>query len=150
MFNALTIKLICGIVLLVLIGGSIYIISGLRADLAVSESNNIKLKSVITEQSATISTIQKDISTMSVINRDLSKLSRQQRRKIKELDNKFNIKANGTSRDLGDIARAKPTLINRIINRATRKVNRCMELSTSAVSKKGEVNNECPELIHSM
>ena len=134
------------IIVLVLASGTWWI-SGLRAANATYAANENILKSAISEQKLTISQLQEDVKDIKLINNDLISVIEEQQHEIDNLDEKFNTRANGTSRDFGDISRAKPGLINKIINRATNNVNRCTELATGAELKLNEKNKECPELI---
>ena len=49
--------------------------------------------------------------------------------------------------DLGLLAKAKPKLVENIINSATADANRCFEILTGSPLKAGEKNNECPWLM---
>ena len=69
---------------------------------------------------------------------------------VDRLNTVFRVSARGKSRDFGDITRAKPALVNKIVNRASNNVNRCFELAMGATLEDGETNNECKNLINSI
>jgi len=145
-----TIKLAAVAAIVLVLGFGTYYVSGLRADLAVSEANNAKLTQSILTQKKLIRRIQENFADIRIAQDELNIISEKQRQTIKELNTRFDVRANGTSRDFGDIARAKPGLINKIINRATKNVQRCNELATGAPLLKGESNNECKTLIYNL
>lgn len=49
--------------------------------------------------------------------------------------------------DLGILAKAKPKLVENIINNATEEANRCFEVLTGSPTVAGEKNSECPWLM---
>lgn len=132
-----------------ILAGGFYSYSNMKADLAVSEQNNKVLDEVITTQKLTIETQQKAYKIISVLNEELNTVKEQQQQEIRDLNNKFNVKVNGESRDFGAIARARPETISRIINNATKKVQRCFEIASGAPLNDGETNSECKNLIGS-
>ena len=121
----------------------------LKADLAVSESNTRALKESVALQSQVIATQEQQITQIQTANADLSKRNAELDKQVKDLDKKFNVKANGNSRDFGSIAAAKPETVNKLVDKATANVNRCFELATGAKLKDGETNAECKDLVNS-
>ena len=118
----------------------------LKADLAVSEANTKALKESMSLQTQVIEKQEHEISQVQTANADLSKRNNELDKQVKDLDKKFNVKANGNSRDFGAIAAAKPETVNKLIDKATANVNRCFELATGAQLKEGESNAECKDL----
>jgi hypothetical protein len=145
-----TIKLALVIVALLAAGGGYWYVTNLQANLVTSEANNVILKTANATQKVTIMKMVTDITDVKIINAELSQVVETQDKEIKELHDKFNVRANGTSRDFGAITRVKPGLIKKIVNRATKNVNRCFELATGAPILPGEKNNECKELIRTL
>ncbi len=121
----------------------------LKADLAVSESNTRALKESAALQSQVIAIQEQQITQIQTANADLSKRNAELDKQVKDLDKKFNVKANGNSRDFGSIAAAKPETVNKLVDKATANVNRCFELATGAKLKDGETNAECKDLVNS-
>lgn len=120
----------------------------LKADLAVSEANQKTLKESMVLQTQVIEKQEHEISQVQTANADLSKRNADLDKQVKDLDKKFNVKANGNSRDFGSIAAAKPETVNKLVDKATINVNRCFELATGATPREGESNAECKDLVN--
>lgn len=118
-----------------------------QQDLIVSQHNEVTLKEALETQGETLKTKELEYVTITKLSSDLRSIASTQEREIKELNDKLNVKANGQSRDLGELARAKPTMVQGIVNKATDDVNRCFEILTGSPVKEGEVNNECKDLV---
>ena len=118
-----------------------------QQDLVISQRNEIELREALETQGEALMT--KELEHVAVVNlsNDLRSVASAQAKEIKELNDKLNVKANGQSRDLGELARSRPAIIQGIVNRATDNVNRCFEILTGAPIKEGEVNNECKDLV---
>lgn len=121
----------------------------LKADLAVAQQNAERLKEATDLQNQVIAKQEREITQVQTANEDLTKRNNELDKQVKDLDKKFNVKANGNSRDFGSIAAAKPETVNKLIDKATANVNRCFELATGAKLKEGESNAECKDLANS-
>lgn len=139
---------ILGIAALVVAAG--WYVINLKANLAIAEQNTVTLMEGIDSQQTVIDELEENISKIKNINKDLNKAINTQLAEIRDLRNKFNISANGKSRDFGKITYANPEAIERIINGATKSVDRCYELITGAELKEGERNRECQAYIDSI
>lgn len=135
------------LIAIILFAGGLYYITNLKANLAIAQENTKKLETAVKDQQAVIANKKIEIEQIKTINTDLGEKLAQAQDQVKKLNEKFNISANGQSRDFGAITRVKPVLINKIINKATVKVNRCFELASGSEPKEGETNNECQDLI---
>lgn len=120
----------------------------LKADLAVSEANTKALKESAILQGQVIVKQEQEITQIQTANADLAKRNAELDKQVKDLDKKFNVKANGNSRDFGSIAAAKPETVNKLVDKATMNVHRCFELATGAKLKEGESNAECKDLVN--
>lgn len=118
-----------------------------KQDLIVSQHNEVVLNEALETQGETLKTKELEHVTVVNLSSDLRDIAKAQAQEIKELNNKLNVNASGQSRDLGELARAKPQVVQGIVNRATDNVNRCFEILTGATVKEGEVNNECKDLV---
>lgn len=121
----------------------------LKADLAVAEANTKTLKDSMELQNQVIAKQEQEIKMKDSLNEGLAKRNEELDKQVKTLDKKFNVKANGQSRDFGAIAAAKPETVNKLVDKATMNVNRCFELATGAKLKEGESNAECKDLVNS-
>lgn len=144
------IKYVVILVAVMMIAGGLYYVTNLKANLAIAEENSKKLEMAVQQQQAVIAQQRVDMESIKVINKDLNEKSKKLQKDIDSLNNKFNVNARAQSRDFGAITRAKPGIINKIINKATVKVNRCFEIASGAPIKEGEKNSECQELINSI
>lgn len=136
------------VVILVLVGGGWYV-TNLKADLAVSEMNNQKLKDGIDEQNALIEGMKKDIADIQKANTELQQQNEKQRKDVESLSKKF-------EKDIGKRASENPSLVERLVNRGTANAMRCLELASGAPLNEKEkaaktpleANRECPSLIN--
>lgn len=143
------IKTIAVLIIVTIILGSLWYISNLKANLAVSEMNNQTLQDSIKEQHALIEKMQKDIEDIQKINKEIHRYNDELKKDSENLARKFSTK------DLGVIAAEKPNVVERLINRGTENAMRCLELASGAPlteeeKKKtpSEANRECPNLIN--
>jgi hypothetical protein len=143
---------ILAIVLVVVAGG--YYIINLKANLAVSEMNNKMLEQGIADQRLEIQKMQQDISAIQKANADLAESSNRARADVIALQEKFSQDARGQSRDFGVLAKERPDLIQRLVNRGTRNAMRCLEIASGAARTpeeiaavtSSEINKECPSI----
>ena len=135
-------------------GGFIYV-KGLKADLATSEANNLKLEQSVESQKAVIEQQANDFKAILVANQELEKTNKTLAAEFAALDKRFNkINGRGEVRDLGDLAVKRTKPIERVINNATKKAMRCVEIAMGAeltekektATKKSEINSECPSI----
>jgi uncharacterized protein HemX len=148
------IKVVAILIIVLVFAGGFYYISGLRADLAVSELNNQKLQEGIEAQQALMEQMRADVAQIQTINQDLAKEADRQRQEVAQLQNRFSVNAKGEARDFGALAAEKPELVERAVNRGTARALRCLELASGAphteqelkATTSSEINRECPTL----
>jgi len=137
-----------------LAGGVAYVMK-LRADLAISEANNAKLESAVSDQKAVIEQQLKDVEAIRSAMAEQNALNEKLNASIQDLSDKFNkVNASGEKRDIGNLAEQKPKLMQRAINRGTKNALRCMEIAMGAeltedeknATKKSQINPECPDI----
>jgi len=135
-------------------GGFIYV-KNLQADLATSEANNLKLEQSVESQKAVIKQQADDFKAILIANQELEKTNKTLAAEFDALDKRFNkINGRGEVRDLGDLAVKRTKPIERVINSATKKAMRCVEIAMGAeltekertATKKSEINSECPSI----
>ena len=149
-----TIKAVTSLVIVLVIGFGLWYVTNLKANLAISQANEQKLKDAAEVQSQYIETLKQDFEQIQSINQDIVENKAKLDKQIKELKTKFNQSKNGNPRDFGVLAIAKPRPIERIINRASNNVNRCFEIVSGSpltekeinAKLKSESNNECPSI----
>jgi hypothetical protein len=149
-----TVKAIAALIIVVILAGSAWYVTGLRADLAVSRINAERLEQGIRTQQALMEQMRRDIAQIQSINSDLRQESERAQSEIKALTDRFNVNARGEARDFGAIAAAKPGVVERLINRGTENAMRCLEIASGAplteqeknAKTSSEINRECPTL----
>ena len=143
------IKLVLYLAIIGIIAGGAWYVTGLRADLAVSEANNQKLQDGIIEQQHLIEQMQKDITVIQETNKQLAEQNQKQREDVDALAKKFD------KRDFGVFAIDNSEKAEFLINRGTKNALRCIELASGAplneteknAKSPVEANRECPSLI---
>ena len=137
------------IMLLGLAGAGAYVLK-LRGDNAILKGNQVKMEMALETQTKFIEQQKKDYEAILKANQEVNKLVVNLKKDIDDLDKRFN---KGT-RDLGKTAMERPEAMERIINKASDKALRCVEIAGGAklteaektATKKSEINSECPAI----
>ena len=137
------------IMLLGLAGAGAYVLK-LRGDNAILKGNQVKMEQALETQTKFIEQQKKDYEAILKANQEVNKLVGNLKKDIDDLDKRFN---KGT-RDLGKTAIERPEAMERIINKASDKALRCVEIAGGAklteaektATKKSEINSECPAI----
>ena len=137
------------IMLLGLAGAGAYVLK-LRGDNAILKGNQVKMEQALEQQTKFIEQQKKDYEAILKANQEVNKLVGNLKKDIDDLDKRFN---KGT-RDLGKTAMERPEAMERIINKASDKALRCVEIAGGAklteaektATKKSEINSECPSI----
>lgn len=133
-------KLAIGAFALSILVGAFWYVSGLRADLERSQQNVSILKDSVDQQSQVITQMQEDQREISESREEIRNLVTSQRQEIEGLRSRFTESADGSERDFGKLAIAKPGLVERIINNASSKAIRCIEIASGAQLTEEELN----------
>lgn len=153
MFSSLKIGLL--IVVLAGAGGGFMYVKNLKADLATSEANNLKLEQSVESQKAVITQMKADFEMQNIIKATLEKQNAELKKEFAALDKKFNkINGKGEVRDIGDLGIKRPESVERIINKGSANAMRCSEIAMGSpltekeknATKKSEINSECPSI----
>jgi hypothetical protein len=148
------IRLVMVLIIVSIVAGGFYYVTGLRADLAVSEINNQKMLEAVDLQQAAIQQMRADQEAIRAANEELANTVRSANRDMSALKDRFGTNADGTTRDFGQLALAKPQSIERAINRGTTNALRCIEIASGAplteqerrANTPSEINKECPSI----
>jgi hypothetical protein len=148
------IKAVVALVIVLVIAGGLWYVTGLRADLAISKENTKKMVDAVEQQTAVINQLKADQLKIQEINQDLNDKVKLQTKDLTNLQDRFNTAANGDKRDIGSIAVIKPDSIARAINNGTVNALRCVEIASGApLTEKeknaklpSEINRECPSM----
>lgn len=135
-------------------GGYVYV-KNIKADLATSEANNLKLEQSVADQKEVIAQAKADFESQKAISAKLTEQNKTLAAEFQALDERFNkINARGEVRDIGKLADERPKSVERVINGATTKAMRCVEIAMGSpltekeknATKKSEINSECPSI----
>lgn len=148
------IKIVAILVIVLVVAGGLYYITNLKANLAISELNNQTLKDGIEKQQQLLEQMQRDVAQIQKINSELSNLAEKQKQEVRDLSDRFNVNARSETRDFGALAAAKPSVVERAINRGTKNALRCLSLASGAkhteqelnAKTTSEINRECPNI----
>jgi multidrug resistance efflux pump len=153
MFSSIKIALI--VIMMAGAGGGYIYVKNLKADLATSEANNLKLEESVADQKAVIAQQANDFKSILAANKALDEQNRILSKEFKALDQRFNkINGQGEVRDIGKLAEERSSSVERVINSATKKAMRCVEIAMGApltekeinATKKSQINSECPSI----
>jgi len=143
------------VVALATAGGGFLHYKTVKADLEVAKANNAKLEQGIADQKAVIEQQAKDFKQILAANKALEEKNKVLQAEMKSLDERFNkINGKGEVRDIGKLAIDKDRAVERIINNASKKAMRCVEIAMGSpltekernATKKSEINAECPSI----
>jgi len=148
------VRAIVALVILIVIAGAGWWITGLRADLAVRENNERQLSDAIKQQQEAMRQLQQDQARIAQANAELNGVIRMQNRDMDDLRSRFNTNARGEQRNFGATAAAKPQSAERAVNRGTTNAYRCLEIASGspltdaekAAKTPQEINRECPSM----
>jgi uncharacterized protein HemX len=143
-------KMIITVVMILGISGAGVYVMKLRSDNATLKANQIKLEQAVDSQQKVIEQQKKDFQDIMKANQEINQLVNTLRKEFNDLDQRFNKK----NRDLGKVAIERTGAIERIINSASNKAGRCVEIASGSplteaekkATKKSEINTECPSI----
>ena len=144
------VKMVFTIIMLLGVAGAGAYVLKLRGDNAILKGNQIKMEQALEQQTKFIEQQKKDYEAILKANQEVNKLVGNLKKDIDDLDKRFN---KGT-RDLGKTAMERPEAMERIVNKASDKALRCVEIAGGAklteaeikATKKSEINSECPTI----
>ena len=140
-----TAKLIMvGVMLLGLTGGAAYVYK-LKADNAILKANQIQLETAINEQQEVITQQKESYENILSTNKELSAKLEVLQKDNNELTKKF------AKYDIATWGMENPEAAQKVINKAVRHVNRCIEIASgSPLVEQDDYNKQCPALIESL
>lgn len=156
MFGGTTaaIRMIAVLIIVAICAAGLWYVTGLRADLAISEQNSKKLTDAVEQQEAAMAQMRQEQQQIRDANNQLNTTIQLQNRDLTNLQDRFTQNAAGQKRDFGKTAAARPEALERAVNRGTQNALRCLEIasgsplteSEKAASKPSEINRECPAI----
>ena len=156
MFGGATaaIRMIAVLIIVAICAAGLWYVTGLRADLAISQDNAKKLTDAVEQQEAAISQMRQEQQQIRDANNQLNTTIQLQNKDLTNLQDRFSQNAAGEKRDFGKTAAARPEALERAVNRGTQNALRCLEIASGsplteaekAASKPSEINRECPAI----
>ena len=147
-------KAIVALIIVLVVAGGFWYVTGLRADLAVSQENARKMTEAVEKQQEAIAQMQAEQQKIKELNNELNTTIKLQNKDMENLKDRFSTGANGEKRDFGKAAAKKPASLERAVNRGTVNALRCLEIASGSplteaeknATKPSEINRECPSL----
>lgn len=148
------IKVIALAIVAIIVAVGLWYVSNMQANLAIAKENQKKLESAVEAQKEAMEVMKADVAKQQRINDQLAKIADDQKKDMKDLENKFKVDSKGEKRDIAEIAIKKPNLMEEKINRGSVNAVRCLEIASGSPltekeknAKNGkEFNSECPNL----
>ena len=122
----------------------------LRSDNAILKANQLKLEASVESQKQVIAKQKEDFQAIMKANKELGVLINNLKKDLQDLDKRFTKK----KRDIGKLAIERSKAIERIINSASDKAARCIEIASGSplteqeinATLKSQINTECPSI----
>ena len=145
-----TMKMVMVVIMIGGLAGAGMYVMKLRSDNAILKANQIKLEEAVSSQKELIAKQQEDFKEILEANNKMNELVANLKKDLDDLDKRFN----KGGRDFGKLAIAKTKVIQKIINGASDKAIRCVEIAGGSplteqeinATKKSEINRECPSI----
>ena len=138
----LQIKLVLAIIVMIGAGGGYLYVNKLQKDNATLKTNQIKLESAVEDNNKVIEQQIEDINKI----RNTLEIVEEEKKKL-EKDKDYLNKRLG-KHDIGNLAENKPGLVEKIINKASKNAQRCVEIASGSPLTEEELNGtpnrECP------
>ena len=139
------IKLIIMLVAAIGIAGGFAYVYKLKADNAILKANQIQLETAITEQQEVIEAKELEFTFILEANNELNAKLQILQKDNDELTKKF------AKYDIATWGMENPEAAQKVINKAVRHVNRCIEIASgSPLVEQDDYNKQCPALIESL
>ena len=153
MFSSIKIAMI--VVALLTAGGGFLHYKTVKADLETAKANNLLLEQSVEGQKAVIAQQENDFRSILAANATLQEQNKVLAAEFSALDERFNkINGQGEVRDIGKLAVERSRSVERVINSASAKAMRCVEIAMGSpltekeenATKKSQINSECPSI----
>ena len=138
----LQIKLVLAIIVMIGAGGGYLYVNKLQKDNATLKTNQIKLESAIEDNNKVIEQQIEDINKI----RNTLEIVEAEKKKLEKDKDDLNKRLG--KHDIGNLAENKPGLVEKIINKASKNAQRCVEIASGSPLTEEELNGtpnrECP------
>ena len=123
-------------------GGGYLYVNKLQKDNATLKTNQIKLESAVEDNNKVIEQQIEDINKI----RNTLEIVEEEKKKLEKDKNDLNKRLG--KHDIGNLAENKPGLVEKIINKASKNAQRCVEIASGSPLTEEELNGtpnrECP------
>ena len=138
----LQIKLVLAIIVMIGAGGGYLYVNKLQKDNATLKTNQIKLESAVEDNNKVIEQQIEDINKI----RKTLEIVEEEKKRLEKDKNDLNNRLG--KHDIGNLAENKPGLVEKIINKASKNAQRCVEIASGSPLTEEELNGtpnrECP------
>ena len=138
----LQIKLVLAIIVMIGAGGGYLYVNKLQKDNATLKTNQIKLESAVEDNNKVIEQQIEDINKI----RNTLEIVEEEKKKLEKDKDDLNKRLG--KHDIGNLAENKPGLVEKIINKASKNAQRCVEIASGSPLTEedlnGPPNRECP------
>ena len=143
-------RMIMTMVIVAGLAGGVLYVNKLRSDNAILKANQLKLEASVESQKQVIAKQKEDFQAIMKANKELGVLINNLKKDLQDLDKRFTKK----KRDIGKLAIERSKAIERIINSASDKAARCIEIASGSplteqeinATLKSQINTECPSI----
>ena len=137
-----------------LLAGAGWYVYKLKSDLEISIRDTQTLSDAVIEQQKTIAKLELDQAAIRKATNDIANKTIAQDKEVAALAKKFTTSANSSQRDFGQIAAAKPGLVQKAVNAGVVEASRCLEIASGAplteteknATTITEINKACPSM----
>ena len=123
-------------------GGGYLYVNKLQKDNATLKTNQIKLESAVEDNNKVIEQQMEDINKI----RNTLEIVEEEKKKLEKDKDDLNKRLG--KHDIGNLAENKPGLVEKIINKASKNAQRCVEIASGSPLTEEELNGtpnrECP------
>ena len=138
----LQIRLALILIILARAGGAYWYVQKLQKDNAILKSNQVKLETAVAESNQVIEQQSKDLKKIRTTLKEVEELNDRLQADKDSLNKRLG------KHDIGNLAENKPGLVEKIINGASKKALRCVEIASGSPLTEeelnGKPNKECP------
>ena len=138
----LQIKLVLAIIVMIGAGGGYLYVNKLQKDNATLKTNQIKLESAVEDNNKVIEQQIEDINKI----RNTLEIVEEEKKKLEKDKDDLNKRLG--KHDIGNLAENKPGLVEKIIKKASKNAQRCVEIASGSPLTEEELNGtpnrECP------
>ena len=122
----LQIKLVLAIIVMIGAGGGYLYVNKLQKDNATLKTNQIKLESAVEDNNKVIEQQIEDINNI----RNTLEIVEEEKKKLEKDKDDLNKRLG--KHDIGNLAENKPGLVEKIINKASKNAQRCVEIASGS------------------